>query len=390
MTKIKLRFPKNLAIILGVLLVISIGYGAFQTYKSVDIERKNKQLLVQIDDLQKRLTDLETEDQFLKNKSLAEEIKNIEDTYKKAVEIYENLVDLRGVTTNTSKLDELFSSTLSILAEHDFTKALEQLNQLNGDIAAERTKALAAQASAALPVTAPVNNTPPGSGYSRQSVQSDAGNFVVSLIAGDMNSTKIIVDTASDSDCANNCPVLPLATYAARNNAYAGINGTYFCPATYPTCSGKTNSFDLLIMNKNKTYFNSGNNVYSSNPVVVFQPGSMRFIGSGSGWGRDTGPDSVIMNYPLLVSGGNVSFGGDDDPKKGSKGNRSFVANKANIAYIGVVHNATVAEAARVLKAMGMENALNLDSGGSTALWSGGYKLSPGRDLPNAILFVRK
>jgi exopolysaccharide biosynthesis protein len=390
MMKIKFHIPKHLALIFGVLLVLSIFYGAFQTYRSVDIDAKNKLLLSQIDSLQKKLTDLETEDQFLKNKSLAEEIKNIEDTYNKAVEIYENLVDLRGVTTNTTKLDELFSSSLSILADHDFSKALEQLNQLNSDIASEKTKALAAQAAAALPVSAPVNNTPPGSGYSRQSVQSDAGNFVVSLVAGDMNSTKIIVDTASDSDCGNNCPVLPLATYAARNNAYAGINGTYFCPATYPTCSGKTNSFDLLVMNKNKTYFNSANNVYSNNPVVVFQPGSMRFIGSGSGWGRDTGPDSVLMNYPLLVNGGNVSFGGDDDPKKGSKGNRSFVANKGNTAYIGVVHNATVAETARVLKAMGMENALNLDSGGSTALWSGGYKLGPGRDLPNAILFVRK
>jgi exopolysaccharide biosynthesis protein len=58
--------------------------------------------------------------------------------------------------------------------------------------------------------------------------------------------------------------------------------------------------------------------------------------------------------------------------------------------YIGVVHNVTVAGMARVLKAMGMENALNLDSGGSVALWSGGYKVGPGRNLPNAILFVRK
>ena len=41
-------------------------------------------------------------------------------------------------------------------------------------------------------------------------------------------------------------------------------------------------------------------------------------------------------------------------------------------------------------KAMVMENALNLDDGGSTALYSGGYKVGPGRDLPNAVLFVRK
>ncbi len=116
----------------------------------------------------------------------------------------------------------------------------------------------------------------------------------------------------------------------------------------------------------------------------------MRFIGQASGWGRDTGVDSVLSNYPLMVSGGNVVFGGDGDPKKGSKGPRGFVASKGSTAYIGVVSNATVAEAAYALKALGIENALNLDSGGSTALWFGGYKAGPGRNIPNAILFVRK
>jgi exopolysaccharide biosynthesis protein len=212
----------------------------------------------------------------------------------------------------------------------------------------------------------------------------------VSLIAGDLGSTKVLVDTASDSDCHDNCPVLPLATYVSRNGAYAGINGSYFCPASYPTCAGKTNSFDLLLMNKNKHYFNSDNNVYSNNPGVIFGGGYVRFVSAVSQWGRDTGIDSMLSNYPLLVQGGNITFGGNDDPKQGSKGARSFVANRGNTVYIGVVSNATVAESARVMKALGMENALNLDSGGSTALWSGGYKVGPGRDLPNVILFVRK
>lgn len=143
-------------------------------------------------------------------------------------------------------------------------------------------------------------------------------------------------------------------------------------------------------MNKNKTYFNSDNNVYSTVPAVIFLPGSVRFVGASQDWGRDTGIDSMIANQPLLVSGGNNVFAGDADPKKGSKAGRSFVANKGNTVYIGVVHNASVAEAAKVLSTMGMENALNLDSGGSTALWSGGYKVGPGRAIPNAILFVNK
>jgi hypothetical protein len=182
---------------------------------------------------------------------------------------------------------------------------------------------------------------------------------------------------------------MSLGSYVARSGAIAGINGTYFCPASYPSCAGKTNSFDLLVMNKNKTYFNSDNNVYSNNPAVIFSGSSIRFVSRALEWGRDTGVDAVISNYPLLVLNSQVVFGGDSDPKSGVKGGRSFVASRGSTAYIGVVHAATIAESARVLQAMGMENAMNLDNGGSTALWAaGGYKAGPGRDLPNALLFV--
>ena len=238
------------------------------------------------------------------------------------------------------------------------------------------------------PTVAPIiDNTPPNSGYSRQSVKIDAGTFIVNLVAADVGSTKIIVDTASNSDCNNNCPVLSLGEYVSRNGGWAGVNGTYFCPKDYPSCVGKENTFDLLVMNKDKYYFNSGNNVYSTNPAVIFGNGYIRFVSQSSQWGRDTSVNGVLMNYPLLVSGGNISFGGDGDPKKGSKGSRSFVANKDNKVYIGVTQNVTVAENALVMKAMGMNNALNLDSGGSTALYHGGYKVGPGRPIPNAIIF---
>lgn len=376
-----------------VVATIATGYGAYSqvNVKNIliaEIENKNTQLQTEIENLRKELEALQSQDQIKINKDLKTEIENIQKTYKQSVAVYEDLVDLKILSKDTKKLDELYAGAISVLAEKDYTQAAEKLTQLSKDISTEKAKVTVASAPATANV--PQTNTPPGAGYSRQTVNSDAGSFVVSIVAADLGSTKVIVDTASDSDCSNNCPTLPLATYVSRSNAFAGINGTYFCPAEYPSCAGKTGTFDLLVMNKNKTYFNSGNNVYSNNPVVVFQSGSMRFIGSGSGWGRDTGVDGVLMNYPLLVNGGNVSFGGDDDPKKGSKGNRSFVANKGSIGYIGVVHSATVAEAARVLKSMGMENALNLDDGGSTALYSGGYKVGPGRSLPNVILFVRK
>ncbi|MBI2587654.1 phosphodiester glycosidase family protein [Candidatus Amesbacteria bacterium] len=325
-------------------------------------------------------------DQVVRNNELEIEVENIQKSFESAVGVYRDLVDLKTKTTKTVELDKMFAGILDFLGERNYASASAGITELNMKITDETARLIMVPVAANVPVF----NAPPGSGYSRQQVQSDAGMFTVSLVAGDMGSTKIIVDTASDGDCGNNCPVLPLATYVARSGAYAGVNGTYFCPASYPDCAGKTNSFDLLVMNKNKYYFNSGNNVYSNNPAVIFGGGYMRFVTAASQWGRDTGVDGVLSNYPLTVFNSNVAFGGDSDPKKGSKGNRSFVANKGSTAYIGVVHSATVAEAARVLKAMGMENALNLDNGGSTALYSGGYKVGPGRDLPNVILFVRK
>lgn len=333
------------------------------------------------------LNDLKSQDQYKINKDLESKVKNIETTYTKAVSAYEKLLDLKIISKKTEKFDSAFAGILTLLSKRNYSSAEADLLSFEKDITAEKQKIVA---SFQIPVNVPENNTPPGAGYSSQVVKSDVGDFLVNIVAADLNSTRVIVDTASDSDCKNDCPVTSLADYVSRSGAYAGINGSYFCPADYPSCSDKKNSYDTLAMNKNKKYLNSDNNVYSTVPAVIFSGNSARFVGQSLEWGRDTGVDSVLAMQPLLVSNGNIAFNGDGEPKRGSKGSRSFVGASGSTAYIGVVFNATVAEAAHVLKTMGMQNALNLDDGGSTALWSGGYKAGPGRNLPNALLFVKK
>lgn len=383
---VSLALFRIVIVVAGLTFIIALTLITFPPQLSKYKEEKN-QLSTKLLAVQKDLDDLKKQDQYVINQELKEDIANIEKTYKNAVSSYESLLDLKNSTKNTAVFDDLFAKALAQLSEQNYASAQATLTDLNKKIKAENDKIAS---TSSIPKNVPVNNSPPSSGYQRQSVQTEIGTFLVDIITADLNSTKVIVDTASDGDCKDNCPVLSLSDYVSRSGAFAGVNGSYFCPASYPSCAGKTNSFDTLLMNKNKIYFNSDNNVYSTVPVAVFGSGWSRFMGKSLDWGRDTSVDGVIANQPLLLSGGNIAFAGDGDPKKGSKGGRSFVGGKASNAYIGVVHGATVAEAAYALKALGLENALNLDDGGSTALWSGGYKAGPGRNIPNAVLFVRE
>lgn len=384
-----LGWPKfsRTGILLAAAAIGIVGLVAFQAQSQINkLDSAKKNVEQQLASTQNELADLKNLDQYKKNKELGDTIKNIENTYQGAVATYEQILSLNPTGKTAADLNIQFASALSFLSKHNYASASATLATINQQIDTFRQGA----ATSLVPASAAPNNTPPGSGYSRQLIHSDAGDFVVDIIAADLSSTRVLVDTASDSTCTNNCPVLPLSTYVSRTGGFAGINGSYFCPASYPTCAGKTNSFDTLLMNKNKVYFNSDNNVYSTVPAVVFGNGWIRFVGRSSDWGRDTGIDSMIAMQPLLLSGGNVVFGGNSDPKEGAKGGRSFVGTKGSTIYIGVVFNATVAESARALKALGLSDALNLDDGGSVALWSGGYKAGPGRDIPNAIVFVRK
>ncbi len=391
LTLVKTSIPFLLSLIFGALLIIGVIYvrNRERTYRMrvSALETNRFSLEERLGEAQKELDTLKSVDQKVRNDALEEEISRIQTTYKDTVSTYDKLLKLREQTTKTGTIDQLFSQTLWYLSKNNYASASVTLKTLSGEMT-KLTDTI--NASFVIPANVPASNAPPAAGFARQNVQTDAGNFLVDIVSADLSSTRVIVDTASDKDCRNDCPVLPLGDYVGRNGGFAGINGSYFCPASYPSCQDKKNSFDTLLMNKNKVYLNSDNNVYSTVPAVIFLGGSVRFVGQSLAWGRDTGVDGVLANQPLLVSGGNVVFGGDGDPKKGSKGPRSFVGNKGNTIYIGVVHNATVAEGAIVLKALGMENALNLDSGGSTALWYGGYKVGPGRAIPNAIVFVRK
>ena len=347
-----------------------------------DLSSRSSSLDKKIRNINNELVELKNQDQYKINEELKKDIKNIENTYKRSLSSYQKILDLRAQKTKTADLENQFAKVLNYLSTLNYSSASADLKLLSENI--KKVEDTLIQTEPAQIVNAPVNNRAPGSGFSQQKVSTEKGEFLVSIVAADLNSTRVIVDTASDSDCRDNCPALPLATYVARSGGFAGINGSYFCPPDYPACAGKVNSFDTLLMNKNKVYFNSDNNVYSSVPLVYFSGNTMGVHGRSSDWGRDTGVDSVIAMQLLLVSGGNPTG------VIGAKGAKTFIGAKGSMVYIGVIYNATFNEAGIVLRTMGIENALNLDQGGSTALWYGGYKAGPGRNLPNAVVLVKK
>ncbi len=390
------------AFTIGCLFIIAaFSYQTYNVYtqaKIIETSRKSQNALQtqgvflseKLTSVSARLRALEETDERLRNNRLEEELKFVKDNYSKSVIVYEEILKLRDSKINVTDLEKNFADVLTFLSEVNYASAAAELAALDSQI----TKIKAPPVDSSLIQIAAnlkVDNTPPGSGYKQTLVDVNGSKFVVDLIGADLGSTKVVIETASEGDCIDDCPVGSLASFVAKAGGYAGINGPYFCPESYPSCAGKKNSFDTLLMNRNKTYFNSANNIYSVVPAAIFGPGSVRFVGASSEWGRDTSVDSVIASQPLLLQNGEVKFGGDDEVKRATRGYRSFIASKGNTAYIGVVRGANVAEVALVLKAMGMDHALNLDSGGSTALYANGrYIAGPGRNTPFGIVFVSR
>lgn len=400
--KLKKRLRLSLHIILftfiSVIFVLSAFTLIIKQLSLKDIADRNliktqgqiTDLAQELESTKKSLNELQNTDQIKTNQNLNTEIENIQKSFAQATVIYEDIVDLKLGKVNTTKIDDKFSEILKNLSQRKYSDANTALVAIKGLIKTENDKLASSTTAAVSTANLTNSNSAPDSGYRRQQVSTDLGSFVIDIITADLASTKVIIDTASDDDCRNDCPVMSVAAYASRSGAYAAVNGSYFCPASYPSCADKKNSYDTLLMNKNKKYFNSDNNVYSTVPAAIFSGSSARFVSKSLEWGRDTGVDGVIANQPLLTLSGQLLFNGDSDAKKTSRSNRSFVGSTGSKVYIGVVYSASVAEAAKVLHTLGIQNSLNLDSGGSTALWSGGYKTGPGRDIPNAVLFVRK
>ncbi len=246
------------------------------------------------------------------------------------------------------------------------------------------------------PAPTPFDARAIATGYSLLEVPTSRGTFRVHLIKERLSQVTVRTVSANTTPCSNDCPVKPLAQHVADNGAYAGMNGTYFCPPDYSACAGQVNSY------YDYAFYNSALRKWINEPALIGQNGLVMFNGSTATFYRRSyvyaqGPASKgpitagTTNYPLLLQNGVVidSEAEQSDVQK-RPGTRGSIGVDATYVYLSLVTGANITDSAYVLQALGVTNALNLDGGGSAAMYFGGsYRVGPGRILPNAVLLIK-
>jgi hypothetical protein len=236
-------------------------------------------------------------------------------------------------------------------------------------------------------------------------VQSLAGPFSIDLVKLRNDRFSMVTDVVADADCGDACAAKPLADIAAQYGATMGIHGTYFCPPDYADCAGKTNSFLWPVYDTGSgVMVNSKSLQVHEGPMLAETTDGRRFYfhrskefgGSIASFESVHQADlqAALSNYPSLVEGGTVVVEGEsrlDGNQKTVKATRGGIGWNGKSTFLVIARSATVVDLAYVMLALGATDAMNLDGGGSsTLLYDGAYKVGPGRQLPNAIVFKKK
>lgn len=98
---------------------------------------------------------------------------------------------------------------------------------------------------------------------------------------------------------------------------------------------------------------------------------------------------AAIANYPSLVENGSVVVESETvDSNQQSRAPRGGIGYNDDYVFLVIARSASVPDLAYIMEGLGADWALNVDGGGSTALYANGsYLCGPGRLLPNGIVF---
>jgi len=324
---------------------------------------------------------LQKELDTLKAKDTSDE-KTIKDVYDSLLVLEQKINRNLKAGLKSPDLTEQKDAWGDFLIEKDFasitTGINEQTADLDKDYSAYLTKLEQTRVAA--------------SGYSYQTVQTERGTFGAHVIKLPLNEVKVKTVSASSGSCSNDCDTKSLADYVKDSGGFAGMNGSYFCPPDYASCDGKINSFDFALYDSNEGKWEH------KDALSWFETGLITFNGRDPSFYRETsdygggGVTAGISNYPSLVKDGDIVVDEDDltSFQKDIKGPRGVIGVGGENLYLAIVSGANVIDAAYVIRSLGAKHALNLDGGGSSAMYiSGKYVVGPGRSLPNAVVLTK-
>lgn len=204
----------------------------------------------------------------------------------------------------------------------------------------------------------------------------------------DLASSTVVTDTGVDSDCGNECTVKPLSQYVKEQGGRGGMNGTYFCPPDYGWCAGKKNSFDFPVWNNRlKKWIQADKLFWNGRGMMVFRSGAAQFFPNSAAIGAPSDITGGIVNYPSLLSNGNILVNNDNLAANfKTRATRSGIGFGGGKLYLVVARSSSLIDLAGIFISLGATDALNLDGGGSAALYEGRYRAGPGRNLPSALI----
>ncbi|MEK7102722.1 MAG: phosphodiester glycosidase family protein, partial [Patescibacteria group bacterium] len=236
-------------------------------------------------------------------------------------------------------------------------------------------------------------------------IATDQGTFKINLVTLSREAFTMITDAAIASDCDRDCAAITLEQYINKDagSSGIGIHGTYFCPPDYAPCANKINSFLPPVFNTltDSMLNEDALRVHAGPLLVQTVDGADQYFHRTKDFGSSvadfesrTGKQvkAAIANYPSLIENSTVIVDTEpmEDPQT-TKAVRGGIGYDSRRVYLAIAQNASVENLAYVFKALKVDNAMNLDGGGSAALYfAGSYLVGPGRLLPNAIVFKKR
>ncbi|NTV31445.1 hypothetical protein HGA91_05725 [candidate division WWE3 bacterium] len=340
---------------------------------------------------------VEYEYEQFKSQDAQAKLSRIDEITKKYQEVKKTIERNQDVHLDTQSYQQSMSVWGSLMLEQKYDQIEQEIESSKVALEKDYSQYLATLPTptpSPRPIT-PTSSAPskPVEGYSYQLVKTSRGTFNAYVIKLPLSSYSVKTVTANTENCSDNCPAKTLASYVQENNAYAGMNGTYFCPPDYSTCVAKKYSYDFSVFNSSSnTWINQHSLSWNNIGLATFNGSTPQFYRESKNYSLST-VTAGIANFPSLVEQSNVIVDVNQlaSYQKDVKGVRGAIGTNGSHVYLALISSATVVDAAYVMQSLGATDALNLDGGGSSALYiNGAYKVGPGRLLPNAVVIVRR